>query len=142
MPQPFGRELTAVALVPLRTAGGLLGTLAAGAIGEQGPALLARRVPALEAFAALSAALLAPGILARQRDDTVRNRIERVITTRAFSPVFQPIVSLNSGIPVGYEALTRFADGSRPDRRFAAADAICLGLDLETACLAAGNEAY
>jgi EAL domain-containing protein (putative c-di-GMP-specific phosphodiesterase class I)/DNA-binding response OmpR family regulator len=141
MPQPFARKLTAVALVPLRTAGGLLGTLAAGAIGEQGPALLALRVPALEAFAALSAALLAPGILARQRDETVRNRMERVITTRAFSPVFQPIVSLDSGIPVGYEALTRFADGSRPDRQFADADAIGLGLELEIACLAASIEA-
>jgi EAL domain-containing protein (putative c-di-GMP-specific phosphodiesterase class I)/DNA-binding response OmpR family regulator len=141
MPQPFAQELTAVALVPLRTAGGLLGTLAAGAMGEQGPTLLARRVPALEAFAALSAALLAPGILARQRDETVRNRIERVITTSAFSPVFQPIVSLDSGTPVGYEALTRFADGSRPDRQFADADAIGLGLELEIACLAASIEA-
>jgi EAL domain-containing protein (putative c-di-GMP-specific phosphodiesterase class I)/DNA-binding response OmpR family regulator len=141
MPEPFSRELTAVALIPLRTAGGLLGTLAAGSVGEQGPALLARRVPALEAFAALSAALLAPGILARQRDETVRNRIERVISTRAFTPVFQPIVSLESGIPVGYEALTRFTDGSRPDRRFADADAIGLGLDLEVACLEASIDA-
>ena len=102
---------------------------------------LARRVPALEAFAALSAALLAPGILARQRDDTVRNRIERVITTAAFGPVFQPIVALDSGTPVGYEALTRFADGSRPDRQFADADAIGLGLELEIACLAASLDA-
>jgi EAL domain-containing protein (putative c-di-GMP-specific phosphodiesterase class I)/DNA-binding response OmpR family regulator len=141
MPQPFDRDLTAVALVPLRTSGGLLGALAAGTVGEQGPTLLARRVPALEAFAALSAALLAPGILARQRDDTVRNRIERVIESRAFRPVFQPIVSLDSGRAVGFEALTRFADGSRPDRRFADADAIGLGLELETACLGASIEA-
>ena len=98
-------------------------------------------MPALEAFAALSAALLAPGILARQRDDTVRNRIERVITTAAFGPVFQPIVALDSGTPVGYEALTRFADGSRPDRQFADADAIGLGLELEIACLAASLDA-
>ena len=141
MPQPFERPLTAVALVPLRTAGGLMGTLAAGATGEQGPVVLARRVPALEAFAALSAALLAPGIVARQRDDTVRQRIERVIATRAFAPVFQPIVSLDSGAPVGYEALTRFADGSRPDRQFADAAAVGLGLELEVACLSAAVEA-
>jgi EAL domain-containing protein (putative c-di-GMP-specific phosphodiesterase class I)/DNA-binding response OmpR family regulator len=141
LPQPFDRDVSAVALVPLRTASGLLGTLAAGASGEQGPAVLARRVPALEAFAALSSALLAPGIMARQRDDTVRDRIERVISTAAFKPVFQPILSLDSGAAVGYEALTRFADGSRPDRRFGDAAAIGLGLELEIACLTASVEA-
>jgi EAL domain-containing protein (putative c-di-GMP-specific phosphodiesterase class I) len=141
MPQPFERELTAVALVPLRSADGPLGALAAGVFGDQGPAALARRVPALEAFAALSAALLGPGIAARQRDDIVRSRIERVVATRAFTPVFQPIVSLDSGLALGYEALTRFADGSPPDRRFADAAAIGLGLELESACLTASLEA-
>jgi EAL domain-containing protein (putative c-di-GMP-specific phosphodiesterase class I)/DNA-binding response OmpR family regulator len=141
MPQPFERALTAVVLVPLRSATGPLGALAAGAFGDQGPANLARRVPALEAFAALTAALLGPGIAARQRDDAVRSRIQRVVSTHAFTPVFQPIVSLDTGGALGYEALTRFADGSRPDRRFADAAAVGLGLDLEAACLAASLEA-
>jgi EAL domain-containing protein (putative c-di-GMP-specific phosphodiesterase class I) len=141
MPQPFERDLTAVVLVPLRSGGTPLGALAAASFGEHGPVNLARRVPALEAFAALAAALLGPGITARQRDDAVRSRIERVIAGRAFTPVFQPIVSLETGTPLGYEALTRFADGSRPDRRFADAAAIGLGLELEAACLAASIEA-
>jgi EAL domain-containing protein (putative c-di-GMP-specific phosphodiesterase class I)/DNA-binding response OmpR family regulator len=141
MSQPFERDLTAVVLVPMRSAAGPLGVLAAGVFGDQGPAALARRVPALEAFAALSAALLGPGITARLRDDVVRSRIERVVATRDFTPVFQPIVSLESGAAIGYEALTRFADGSRPDRTFADAAAIGLGLELETACLTASLDA-
>lgn len=136
-PQPFDDEVTAVALVPLRANGGLPGTLAAAATGTDGPARLARRVPALEAFAALAAALLGPGILERQRDDEVRERIATVISKAAFRPVFQPIVDLDSHGTVGYEALTRFADGTPPDRRFADAAAVGLGLDLEAACLTA-----
>jgi EAL domain-containing protein (putative c-di-GMP-specific phosphodiesterase class I) len=99
--------------------------------------LLGRRLPALEAFAALAAALLAPGILDRQRDDRVRDRIEQIIAASEFRPVFQPIVSIDSGLAVGHESLTRFDDGTRPDRGFADAAAVGLGLDLEVACLTA-----
>jgi EAL domain-containing protein (putative c-di-GMP-specific phosphodiesterase class I)/DNA-binding response OmpR family regulator len=133
----FDEEVTALALVPLRTSRGLPGTLAAAATGADGAARLARRLPALEAFAALSAALLGPGIMERQRDDELRDRIATVISNAAFGPVFQPIVDLYSERTLGYEALTRFADGIPPDRRFADAAAVGLGLDLEAACLAA-----
>jgi len=135
--QLFDDEVTAVAVVPLRTNGGIAGTLVAAVTGSDGPARLARRVPALEAFAALSAALLGPGVLERQRDDDLRERIATVISNALFRPVFQPIVDLDSDRTVGYEALTRFADGTPPDRRFADAAAVGLGLDLEAACLSA-----
>ena len=141
MPQPFDRDISAVALVPLRTASRLLGTVAAAATGASGMTQLGRRLPALEAFAALAAALLAPGILDRQRDDRVRDHIERVIADSEFRPVFQPIVSIDSGLAVGHEALTRFDDGTRPDRSFADAAAVGLGLDLEVACLTAAVQA-
>jgi EAL domain-containing protein (putative c-di-GMP-specific phosphodiesterase class I)/DNA-binding response OmpR family regulator len=130
-------EVTAIALVPLQTSAGAVGMLVAGAAGTDSMARLGRRVPALEAFAALSAALLAPGILERQRNDGFRERISAIITGTEFTPVFQPIVALDSDRTVGYEALTRFADGIRPDRRFADASAVGLGLDLEAACLSA-----
>jgi EAL domain-containing protein (putative c-di-GMP-specific phosphodiesterase class I)/DNA-binding response OmpR family regulator len=136
-PQPFDDEVTAVVLVPLRTNRGLPGTLIAATTGTDGPARLARRVPALEAFAALSAALLGPGLMERQRDDELRERIATVIFKAAFRPVFQPILDLDSNRTVGYEALTRFADRTPPDRRFADAAAVNLGLDLEAACLLA-----
>ena len=130
-------ELTAAALVPLRTGAGPVGVLAAAATGPDSMARLGRRVAALEAFAALAAALLAPGITERQRGDEVRERIATIVSTAAFNPVFQPIQDLASGRTVGYEALTRFADRTRPDRRFADAAAVGVGLELEAACLVA-----
>jgi EAL domain-containing protein (putative c-di-GMP-specific phosphodiesterase class I) len=51
--------------------------------------------------------------------------------------VFQPIVELDGGAFVGYEALTRFEDGVAPDVRFDEAAAVGAGLDLELATLRA-----
>jgi EAL domain-containing protein (putative c-di-GMP-specific phosphodiesterase class I) len=51
--------------------------------------------------------------------------------------VFQPIVDLVSGETVGYEALTRFDSGQRPDLCFADAWSVGLGPDLEIATLEA-----
>jgi EAL domain-containing protein (putative c-di-GMP-specific phosphodiesterase class I) len=49
--------------------------------------------------------------------------------------VFQPIVDLATRKFVGFEALTRFSDGTRPDLRFLAADKVGMMVQLETACL-------
>lgn len=73
----------------------------------------------------------------RQRQMDARARITQIIEAVEFSPVFQPIVTLTAGRVVGYEALTRFADGTRPDLVFAEAARIGLGTDLEAACLSA-----
>lgn len=75
----------------------------------------------------------------------VRHRSERsleaeltaVIEGRAFHPVFQPIVDLDTGAAVGFEALTRFDDQTRPDRRFAQAQQVGLGIELERVTLEA-----
>jgi EAL domain-containing protein (putative c-di-GMP-specific phosphodiesterase class I)/DNA-binding response OmpR family regulator len=126
---------TAMAIVPLRTRTSLLGAIVVCTESVDGITFLAGRLPVLESFAAVAAALLGPGILARQRRGEVRGDIESILESRAFHPVFQPIVELASSAVVGYEALTRFRDGIRPDRRFADADAAGLGLELESACL-------
>ncbi len=51
--------------------------------------------------------------------------------------VNQPIVDLESGRVVGYEALSRFANGMGPDRVFGAANSLGLGKDLELFALRA-----
>jgi EAL domain-containing protein (putative c-di-GMP-specific phosphodiesterase class I) len=55
--------------------------------------------------------------------------------------VFQPIVDMASGRPIGFEALTRFEDGTSPDVIFADAVAVGLGHDLEAATLTRSIEA-
>lgn len=69
-------------------------------------------------------------------DRALRAEIGAIIAGRAFTPVFQPIVELESRAIVGYEALTRFADGTPPHVRFGQADVLGLGLELEAATLA------
>lgn len=131
-----GELPTAMAIIPLRTSSALLGAIVVCTQSPDGIPYLAHRLPVLESFGAVASALLAPGILARQRRGEVRGELEQVLAGSAFDPVFQPIVDLATGETVGHEALTRFHDGTRPDRRFADADAVGLGLELEEACLA------
>ena len=54
-----------------------------------------------------------------------------------FFTVFQPIFDLRAGTVVGYEALTRFADGTRPERGLAAAQAQGTHIDLDAALIRA-----
>ena len=64
-----------------------------------------------------------------------------ILAARAFHPVFQPIVDLEGGEVVGYEALTRFDSGQRPDLCFADAWSVGLGPEMELATLEAAVEA-
>jgi EAL domain-containing protein (putative c-di-GMP-specific phosphodiesterase class I)/DNA-binding response OmpR family regulator len=138
---PFRRlpndQPTAMAIIPLRASVGLLGAIVVCTEAVDGVTFLAGRLPVLESFGAVASALLGPGIVARQQHGEVRGEVEAVLQDGAFEPVFQPVVDLASGAIVGYEALTRFRDRTRPDRRFADAEAVGLGLALESACLAA-----
>lgn len=61
--------------------------------------------------------------------------IDEVIDAGAFAPVFQPIIDLREDRTVGFEALTRFDDGTPPDRRFHAAAAAGRGVALELATI-------
>ncbi len=102
---------------------------------------LAHRLPALIDFAGFAGALLGPALAAGEQSARARTALQSMIDRRAFHAVFQPIVRIHEYIVVGYEALTRFDDGARPDLRFAEAAALGLGLRLELATLRAALEA-
>lgn len=73
--------------------------------------------------------------LEADENNAVRERILAVIEREAFDTVYQPVIELESGRTVGYEALARFADFPRlpPDRWFKDALKTGLGLQLELA---------
>lgn len=127
-------------LAPLHSGRSLVGVLAVAASRELDAARLATLLPTVVEYAALAGAIVGPDLLARQREVDLRRTIEAIVRRSAFKPVFQPIVDLESGRILGHEALTRFADGERPERRFADAEAIGLGVELEIACLGAALE--
>lgn len=122
---------------PVRGGDQLLGLLGVGSATARPADSLARDLASVVDYATVAGALLGRSLTLRRRASHARQAITAVIAERAFTPVFQPIVAIPGSIVVGYEALTRFTDGTRPDRRFAAASDIGLGLELELATLAA-----
>ncbi len=118
---------------------GLLATRLAAR--RDGAREIARRLPLLVELADLVGAVLGP--VMEGEGDGLQERIalDALISERAFTPFFQPVVSLAERDIVGYEALTRFHDGTPPDRRFAAALRLGRGRDLERATLSAAVEA-
>jgi EAL domain-containing protein (putative c-di-GMP-specific phosphodiesterase class I) len=128
--------VTHVASAPLVSGKRLIGVIRLGGSGETSQDALAERLIAAREFGTVVGALLAPGLDRQVAIDAARSAITKVITERAFVPVFQPIVRLDDRSIVGYEALTRFADGTRPDLRFEQAALAGMGVDLEIATLA------
>ncbi len=79
--------------------------------------------------------VLTPAFQSPHGDISVATRLRTVIAEVEFHPVYQPIVELSDGHITGFEALTRFDDGTPPDQRFAEAAHAGLGSELELATL-------
>jgi len=138
-----GAQIGLIASVwaPMRRGDELVGLIG---IGTSDPAVarhLVEDLPAVGEVAATASALLGPALLARREAADARGLIETIIADRAFMPVFQAISTLPDREVVAYEALTRFTDGVRPDRHFANAIAVGLGVDLELVTLEAAVRA-
>jgi EAL domain-containing protein (putative c-di-GMP-specific phosphodiesterase class I) len=125
------------AYAPVRSGATLIGLLTVGSREPDAVALLTERLPAILEFASLAGAILAPTLALTSATAASRGHYRAIIDARAFHPVFQPIVDIASGAAVGYEALTRFDDGTRPDLVFADGYRAGVGLELETATLEA-----
>jgi len=139
---PFDRlfremGVRAASYAPVRYGGDLVGLLTITTSGEDATSRLTESLPALLEFATGASALVGPAVAGLTQAGSVRHRIMKIIGEDRFHPVFQPIVDLGSRTAVGYEALTRFDSGQRPDLCFADAWAVELGPALELATLGA-----
>ena len=121
---------------PIRT-DGLVAVLAAGTSEALAPEQRARRLPVVLEYGAVARALLGRSLDELRNGAGARREIRAILDNGRLSSVFQPVVSLVDGSVLGFEALTRFADGTRPDVRFAEAERVGLGADLECAAIAA-----
>jgi EAL domain-containing protein (putative c-di-GMP-specific phosphodiesterase class I) len=127
--------LAGEAFAPMRWDDRIVGVVAMGVAAADQALRLPERFSTLTEFGVVSAALMGPTLSEHWRLAGVRDQLERVITDHAFLPVFQPIVRLNDRHIVGYEALTRFRDGTRPDKRFIEAHTAGMSIRLEMVCL-------
>jgi len=129
--------IRAVACAPVRHDQQLIGMLGIYTTGSVEDVALTGSLSALVEFADLAGALIGRDVAERTEAGRGHDHIADVIARRAFRPVFQPIVELASDEIVGYEALTRFADGVNPEVVFIEAAAVNLGVELEMATLEA-----
>ena len=129
--------LKSVAYVPVLLRGDVVGIITVGSCQAKCGPLLSAKLPELEEMAAVTGALLGESLGERMRTGELRVRLETVIATSAFTILYQPVVDLAGSAVVGFEALTRFADGTPPDAMFADADGAGLGGELEEATLRA-----
>ena len=128
--------LSLAAGAPVHAGEEVVGLLVMGIGPIGGRSLHATRAKFLAAvidYAAVLGAVAGRSIVDRRRRASTIARLRRVASSRSFYPVFQPIVEIEHGDPIGYEALTRFDDGVRPDVRFAEAAASSVGPELEVA---------
>lgn len=123
--------------LPIRHAGIMVGFLTAISAESDAMTILADTLPAMAEYADLVSALLGPAMAERTAQGARYQRVASTIAERAFEPVYQPIVDLDSARIVGFEALTRFLAGERPDLFFGDAWDVGLGPELEMAVLEA-----
>ena len=129
------------AYVPFGADGITYGLLSAGTTSAIGSAGVARWLPSLTEFGTIAAALLIPELSERRERAGARAEIAGLIADNHLATVFHPVVRLSDRSVVGYEALTRFRDGTPPELRFAAADSVGAGGELESAAIQAALRA-
>jgi EAL domain-containing protein (putative c-di-GMP-specific phosphodiesterase class I)/DNA-binding response OmpR family regulator len=101
------------------------------------PVLRARLLASAIDYASVLGVIAGPAIADRRQAAKEKAALREVLANHKFFPVFQPIVSLGTGSVVGYEALTRFIDGTPPSVRFARATAVGVGFEFELAAIEA-----
>ena len=134
-------HVAAHAYAPIVADGRLVGLLVVGSADPGALVRLTEWLPGLTEFADIAGAVIGPALIARASRGEAMLAMRSVIDGLAFAPVFQPIVDLRSGAALGFEALTRFDDGTPPDMAFEAAHQVGLGDELEIAAVRLALEA-
>ncbi len=140
MPGTIASGLKALAFGPIGHGDHVEGVLLIGTFDERFARTLVEKMPGIISFSTTLSALLADRLHVTRWEVELRDLMTDILAAGAFHPVFQPIVDLEGGEVVGYEALTRFDSGQRPDLCFADAWAVGLGAEMELATLAAAVE--
>jgi EAL domain-containing protein (putative c-di-GMP-specific phosphodiesterase class I) len=111
-----------------------LGLLAVCGSESDGADILAQ-MASLNEVVAVMRAMLGAEASSRKARQEARDQIATTIDDEAFETVFQPIVDLLNGRHAGFEALTRFDDGTPPALMFGGARACGMDRELELATL-------
>jgi EAL domain-containing protein (putative c-di-GMP-specific phosphodiesterase class I)/DNA-binding response OmpR family regulator len=123
-----------VAMAPLFHAGELFALLLLAEHGE-GTRVASSLLAAAIDFSDIAHELIATRLARAHNVAEVRANLRAVVAAGAFEHHFQPIYELASRAIVGYEALCRWDDGTRPDLRFRQAHALGIGGEVELATL-------
>lgn len=138
----FRRDgITASGFAAIRWEGRLVGVLMVATTDPTGPEWMGTRLGMVAELGSFAGMLVGSESDRARQLDLLRIEVGRIIDEQLFHPVFQPYVELATRQVRGYEALTRFHDGVRPDRRVADAWSVGLGPDLECALARAALEA-
>ena len=130
---PVGAHLS----VPIRLADGqVFGTFCCFSAAPD-HSLNDRDLAMMRVFADLTAAQIDHDRADQRRQAEAIARVREVMSGEGLSMLFQPIVDIDAGRPVGFEALARFDQTPRrgPDLWFAEAAEVGLGVDLELAAV-------
>lgn len=133
------RELgfTASGYAPIRYDDENIGVLAVATKSADPERWMQMRLGVLAEVGSFAGMLIGPQAREHGRVGVLREQILDIIEHRRFHTVFEPVVDLGTGNAVGFEALTRFDDDVPPDQRFADAQLVGLGGELEATCAAA-----
>ncbi len=128
---PIGTHLS----VPIRYSdGAVFGTLC-GFTCVPDPGIQARDLGVMRLVARLLGRYLEADRRPPQERTRVRAEVDEVIAAGGPTVVYQPVRDLASLQVVGFEALSRFEDGTEPDRWFARAATVGLGVELEVSAV-------
>jgi PAS domain S-box-containing protein len=128
---PSESSLVTAAYAPFTGPNGTVGIIGIGSHDPAAAHRLVERLSALATFGSILGATLGPRLDARHRGADAQALIRASLDASAFTPFFQPIVELDGGRVVGFEALTRFSGSESPAPVFAAAARAGLGNELE-----------